>query len=356
MRTYFYKICFLLNVISLNAQENFSQDTLQARIQSVENSLSPLIYIEGDVLWNIEQQMHKYNIPGLSIAVINNYKIEWAKGYGTIKSTEKTPITTNTVFQAASVSKFVNAVALMKLKELKNINIDDDINTLLTSWKLPYNKKISTQFITLRQLLSHTSGLSTHGFNGYKNSNKLPSIVETLEGKRPANSRKVKPLFPPNKKFKYSGGGTTISQLILMDNTNSSYESFLNKNLFQLLGMKNSFYSIEFDKYPNDLAYAHIENGKPLKNNYNIYPESAAAGLWTTPSDLAELIIDIQLSLNNENGKILSNNSAKDLITPPLKDYNSALGLFVEKENGETYLQHSGSIKGYRSKFYWSQK
>ncbi|MGD1840958.1 MAG: serine hydrolase domain-containing protein [Thermonemataceae bacterium] len=341
--------------VALQAQTDKTLDAdTQQKIEKVENNLRPLVSKEGDARWNLEARMRKYQIAGLSLAVIHNYKIDWAKGYGTTGQAGAGDVTAQTVFQAASMSKFVNAVALLKLRESKAIDLDEDINTYLTSWKFPYNKKISTDPITLRQLLSHTAGLSTHGFGGYKSAKKLPNIVQTLEGNQPANSDKVKQIMPPNEAFKYSGGGTTISQLILTNQANTSYEAFLNENIFTPLGMNNSFYSVEFDKYLDDLAYGHLANGQPLKNHYNIYPESAAAGLWTTPSDLAKLIIDVQLSLKNDAGKILSNPSSKILVTPPLKSSNTALGLFTSKKMGSAYLQHSGANKGFRGKLYFS--
>ncbi|TXD82887.1 beta-lactamase family protein [Subsaximicrobium wynnwilliamsii] len=344
-----------IGIASYSQTSNIQKfDTIQQRINKVENSLSPLALNPGASLWNLEKQMQKYNVSGLSIAVIHNYEIEWAKGYGSTGAKEIPNVTEQTVFQAASISKFVNAVAMLKLMELKKIDLNEDINNYLTSWKFPYNKNVDTNPITIRQLLSHTAGLSTHGFGGYKNSDKLPSIIQTLEGKNPANSDKVEQILPTNKKFKYSGGGTTISQLILMDNSISSYESFLNKNLFEPLQMNNSFYSTEFDKYPKDLAFGHKGNGKTLNNNYNLYPESAAAGLWTTPTNLSKLITDIQRSLKNGTGKILSQQATKELIEPTLKNSNSALGVFSENQNGQLYLQHSGANKGFRGKFYFS--
>lgn len=344
-----------IGVISYSQTNNtLKLDTLQQKIEKVENSLSPLVLKKGESLWSLQEQMQKYNVSGLSIAVISNYKIEWAKGYGKTGSTESPKVTERTVFQAASMSKFVNAIALMKLKELNNINLDEDINNYLTSWNFHYSSDFGTNPITISQLLSHTAGLSTHGFSGYENSENLPTIIQTLEGDKPANSDKVKQVLPPNKEFKYSGGGVSITQLILTNQSTSSYEDFLSRNVFQPIGMNHSFYSIEFDKYPKDLAFGHERNGKTLKNNYNLYPESAAAGLWTTPTDLAKLLIDIQLSLKNDTGKILSKQSTSELITPTLKNNNSALGVFTENDNGNLYLQHSGSNRGFRGKFYFS--
>ena len=355
------KLLFSLILISNIGIASYSQtsnvqklDTIRQRINNVENSLSPLVINKGESLWNLEKQMQKYNVSGLSIAVIDNYEIDWAKGYGSTGSNEIANVTEKTAFQAASISKFVNAVAMMKLMELKKIDLDEDINDFLTSWKFPNNKNVDTNPITIRQLLSHTGGLSTHGFSGYKNLNNLPTIIQTLEGSKPANSDKVEQIQPQSIEFKYSGGGVTISQLILMDNSNLSYESFLNKNIFEPLQMNHSFYSIELDKYPKDLAFGHKGNGKTLKNNYNFYPESAAAGLWTTPANLSKLIIDVQLSLKDGTGKLLSQQSTKELIEPTLKNTNSALGVFSENQNGQLYLQHSGANHGFRGKFYFS--
>lgn len=328
--------------------------TIEQKINKVENSLSPLVLKQGEPLWNLEKQMQKYNVSGLSIAVINNNEIEWAKGYGITGGQEIPNVNEQTVFQAASMSKFVNAVAMMKLVENKKVSLDEDINDYLDSWKFPYDKNIDTNPITIRQLLSHIAGLSTHGFGGYKKTNNLPTIIQTLEGSKPANSDKVLQIQQSNKNFKYSGGGTIISQLILLENISSSYEDYVDENIFRPLGMSNSFYSVEFDKYPKDLAFGHKGNGKTLKNNYNIYPESAAAGLWSTPTDLAKLIIDIQLSLKNGTGKILLQEITKDLIEPTLENGNSALGVFTENHNRHLYLQHSGANKGFRGKFYFS--
>jgi CubicO group peptidase (beta-lactamase class C family) len=347
-------ICNIAIVSFAQTNKTLYSTTIQKNIKKVENSLTPLVLNKAESLWNLEKQMQKYNVSGLSIAVIHNYEIEWAKGYGSTGGKEIPNVTEQTVFQTASMSKFVNAVAMMKLMESKKIRLNEDINNFLTSWKFPYNKNIDTNPITIRQLLSHTAGLSTHGFNGYKNSNNLPTIIQILEGSKPANSDKVEQIQPQNKEFKYSGGGVTISQLILMENSNLSYESFLNTNIFEPLKMSKSFYSTEFDKYPKDLAFGQKGNGRNLKNNYNLYPESAAAGLWTTPTNLSKLIIDIQLSLKDGTGKILSQQATKELIEPTLKNSNSGLGVFSEYQNGQLYLQHSGANKGFRGKFYFS--
>lgn len=357
MTLFKYPLALLVTLsLQINAQQQRQphSNVVAQQIQKVENGLSPLVVTDNSNLMNIEAQMAKYNIPGLSIAVIHNYKVEWAKGYGTLENGSTKKVTNATVFQAASMSKFVNAVALMKLKAQSGIDLDADINTYLRDWKFSYNKSFGKTPITLRQILSHTAGLSVHGFRGYKNNKALPSITQILDGNRPANSRAVKQIMAPSKAYKYSGGGTTISQLLLMNVAGSSYEDYVAAHIFKPLKMTNSFYAIEFNKYSDAMAIAHLKNKKPIKNKYNIYPESAAAGLWTTPTDLAKLIVDVQLSLKNNSGTILSDTLSNTLITNPLDTYNSGLGVFIEKEKTELYVQHSGSNEGFRGQFYFS--
>ena len=354
---YYFKVVVISFIGALSAvlvaQESqaISSDSLAQRIREVEQHLSPVVHIKGTEFWTLEERMKAYNVPGVSIAVINNYKVEWAKGYGVLSNTSQQKVNAHSLFQAASMSKPVNAMAILKYREIAGLDLEVDINELLTSWQFPYDVNASSQRINLKQLLSHTAGLSVHGFRGYKPEKSLPSIYEILEGKKAANSKAVKPLYTPGKAFKYSGGGTTISQLILTDLTQMPYEAFVDKNLFEPLKLKEAFYSVEREKYTDNMAFAHLKSGKQVKHKYQIYPESAAAGLWISPQNLAELLIDLQLSLTSGEGQLLSKSSAELLISPTIEGQNSALGVFTLLENGERYLQHSGANKGFRGKF-----
>ena len=212
-----YCICFGNYSVG---QTNSYPDSVLKVISTVENSLGPLVQNEGMPLWNLEKQMEKYNIPGLSIAVVRNYKIDWVKGYGVLQQGSETEVNSETVFQAASMSKFVNALTTMHLVEQKQFSLDEDINELLISWEFPGR---DSTIITLRQLLSHTAGVVSTSYKGYKNSKKLPSILNILNGKYPANSKRVIAAQAPNQSFMYSGSNTSLAQLILMDQAESSY-------------------------------------------------------------------------------------------------------------------------------------
>lgn len=351
----FYLLLCLLSVSLFGYTQNPAiPDSISRRIQKVENSLSPLVVTSGEPLWNIYSQMKKYHIPGLSIAVIHNYQLEWAKGYGTTLNNTNPAVNTETAFQAASISKFVNAIAFTILADQGNVNLQTSISNYLTTEKFGPNPGIDIYNISLDQLLSHTAGLSVHGFAGYKNAENLPDIITILKGKYPSNSQKIKQLIPPGSKFMYSGGGITLSQHLLTNITKTSYERYLHTLVLSPLQMNNSFYSVEINKYPANIAFAQDDNGRLLKNKYNYYPESAAAGLWTTPTDLCKLIIAIQKSLQQKPNSVLSYQAVQHMTTPVLPYDIAALGIFTEDQNGERYLQHSGVNKGFRAKVYFS--
>ena len=329
--------------------------SIQKKINAVENSLAPAI-IFGDTIpkLNLEKRMKETAIQGLSIAVIRDYKIEWAKGYGWADVEEKRKVTTDTRFQAASISKSINSMGVLKLVEMGKLDPEADINKYLTSWKFPYDSISKNKKISVNNLLSHTAGLDIHGFPGYKKTDSLPTVQQILDGKRPANTKAVRSLFEPGTKFKYSGGGTTISQLALTSITKSDYADWMQKNVLDPLGMTNSSYQQPPTAIAN-LATGYYGNGNPVAGKFHIYPEQAAAGLWTTPSDLAKYIIECQLALEGKSKKVLSQAMMKKRLTPYI-DSNAALGVFIENRKGQSYFNHNGGNEAFLCTSYGSMQ
>lgn len=328
---------------------------LQERIRRVENSLNPGL-VFGDSLpnYNLEQRMRETGIKGLSLAVISNYRIEWAKGYGWADEENKISVSPDTRFQAASISKSINSMGLLKLSEQGKLDPEADINLYLKSWQFPYDSLSRGKKISTNNLLSHTAGLDIHGFWGYKRTDSLPALLQIIKGEKPANSKPVKSLFEPGKMFKYSGGGTTISQLLLMDITGKSYAEWMKKNILRPLGMKNS----SFRQPPADswqLATGYLRSGKAIEGRYFIYPELAAAGLWTTPTDLARYIIDCQLTLKEDKGKILKKETMLKRMTPYIDKY-SALGVIIQTKGTENWFNHNGGNQGFLCTSWGSMK
>ena len=297
-------LLLLLVPLQLFAQPGL--DSISGKIKRVENSLNPSL-IFGDSLpnYNLEQRMRETHIKGLSLAVIKNYKIEWAKGYGWADSAENRKVNTETRFQAASISKSLNSMGILKLAEQGKLDTAADINQFLKSWQFPYDSVSKNKKITVLNLLSHTASLDIHGFPGYDRKDSFPTLIQVLNGERPANTKKVRSVGQPGKAFRYSGGGTTITQLILKDITGKDYAQWMQQNVLNPLGMKNSSY-VQPPVDTANLATGYYNDGSPVPGKYHVYPEQAAAGLWTTPSDLARYMIDCQLTLKGEKGKILS--------------------------------------------------
>ncbi len=290
--------------------------------------------------WTLKERMAFYNMNAVSIAVIKDYKVEWAKAYGYADVNENRKATPQTLFQAASISKSINSLGILKLVEQGKLTLDDDINNYLKTWKFPYDSLSKGKKISIANLLSHKAGLSVHGFGGYQKGKELPTITQILDGQKPANSPAVRSVFEPNLKFQYSGGGTTISQLILENTTGEKYEDYMLKNVLMPLGMNESSYNQPPSQDKAKLLATAYNNGKEVKGKYHIYPEKAAAGLWTNPNDLAKYIIETQLSLLGKSNKILSKEMS-------IKRIENNYGVFLNDFKGTKYFGHSGGNEGF---------
>jgi CubicO group peptidase (beta-lactamase class C family) len=348
----FIKLLFC-SMIGFPVFAQTKETALQNIIEKVENSLAPSI-IYGDTVpaLSLEARMKATGIQGLSIAVIKDYKIQWAKGYGWADKEAQRPVQTSTRFQAASISKSLNSMGLLKLVQQGKLDGEADINNYLTSWKFPYDSLTGSNKINLYQLLSHTAGLDIHGFPGYKRTDVLPTLPQILNGEKPANTKKVHSLFAAGTQVKYSGGGTTISQLMLMDITGQDYATFMEKEVLKPMGMMNSSYR-QPPTDTLDLATGYYEDGKPVTGKYHVYPEQAAAGLWTTPTDLAKYIIECQLALQGKSAKVLNREMMQLRMTPYI-DSNAALGVFIQQKGSRKFFNHNGGNEAFLCTSYGS--
>src|SRR5687767_7434688 len=338
-------ILLIVNIVQLCA---FAQTTTDAQIKGVEQGLLPVVLIKGDPSWSIAERMKFHKAPALSVAVIKDFKIEWAKAYGLKDLETGEPATTETLFQAGSISKSVNAMVAMKKVDQGRISLDEDINAKLTSWKLPDNEFTAKKKVTLRNLLSHTAGTTVHGFPGYAVTEKVPTLQQILDGTAPANTAAVRVDFEPGSRFRYSGGGTTVSQLALMDIEKKPYPDIAKETVLAPLGMSNSTYSQPLPPdWRKKAATGYRSNGLEVTGKIHVYPEMAAAGLWTTPTDLAKFAIEMQLSLAGRSNKVLSKEST-DLMTTAFMD-TAGLGFFIQKFGSALYFGLDGADEGFRA-------
>lgn len=350
----FFLLLFLFLQLALSAQEVKYTPAIEKKIKEVENNLGLWVQIEGTNHNTLQERMAFYHANGISIAVIKDYKIEWARGYGWADSAEQRPVTTATLFQAGSISKSLNAVGVLNLVQEGKLNLSSDINDYLKAWKFPYDSISKGKKITTAHLLSHTAGLTIHGFPGYEAGTPVPNLSQVLDGANPANTKAVRSAFEPGLRYQYSGGGTTISQMILKDITGKPYDVYMWEYVLKPMGMLSSSYSQPPVKEKQALvATAYYNDGKAIKGKYHIYPEQAAAGLWTNPTDLAQYIIETQLALQGKSRKVLSQEMTRLRLTP-FVDSSAALGVFINAKGEQKYFQHQGVDEGFVAQYWGS--
>lgn len=294
----------------------------------------------------IKAQLKKTKVPGLSLAIIQDGKIVKVKSYGVTDKESKTPITPSTLFQAGSVSKSVAALGALSLVEKGKLALDEDVNAKLTTWKVPENEFTKQKRATLRGILSHTAGLTVHGFGGYAVDAQKPTLVQVLNGEKPANSPAIRVDIVPGSAWRYSGGGYTVMQQMLLDITGTSFPEFMRQTVLEPLNMASSTYA---QPLPSDKAQAtatgYYAGGKAVEGRWHIYPEMAAAGLWTTPSDLAHFVIGVQQAVSGTSNKVISQAMTKQLLT--VQKDKDGLGVFLDGKDRALRFSHNGRDDGF---------
>ncbi|UPG94322.1 serine hydrolase domain-containing protein [Luteibacter aegosomatissinici] len=317
-----------------------------AHTRYIEMHLQPAIIKQGDKPFSLAQRMQQYAVPGLSVAVIHNGKLEWARGWGVRDIASCAPVTPDTDFQAASISKVVTAMLALRMVEQGKIGLDRNINDALHTWKLPVDPKLAPNGVTLRQLLSHTAGIGVHGFNGYKPGDPLPTTVQILDGLPPSGTPPVRSVLPAGAQFEYSGGGYVITQLALADVGGARFAELAQREVLGPLGMKRSAFAMPpTPAVRANMALGH-SNGSLIPGGYVVTPQLGPAGLWTTAGDLARLLLDLQASAAGKQGHRLSPAMTHTMMTP-VKD-NWGLGVAVYPQ-GTPRFMHDGVNPGFDS-------
>lgn len=314
---------------------------------AVEKGLKELIHIKGTPYQThtIEERMEYYKVPGVSIAVIEGGKIDWAAGYGLANAPRGTYVDTQTLFQAGSISKPLAALGALQLVDQGIWKLDEDVNQWLKDWKIPESSFTETEKVSLRRLLTHTGGLTVHGFPGYETSLPIPDTKAVLEGRG-----NTPPIFVdtiPGAIWRYSGGGYTVMQKMIEDQTGIAFEDFIDSIVLQPLGMQNSTYANPLpEKLHSRASAAYDRSGDIVPGgDWHNYPEKAAAGLWTTPRDLANYLISVQKTVAGAPHPVLSRDMILNMLTPDQNNWGLGPAL-----NGEGALQtfgHGGKNEGF---------
>ena len=324
---------------------------IEQHIQHVTSGLIGDVVIKGDehATHTLADRMNELKVPGVSIAVIHQGTIEWARGFG-VRSVGGPPVTADTMFQAGSISKPLAAMAALRLVQQGKLSLDTDINTYLISWKLPSDPVAAGKPITLRELLTHTAGTTVHGFPGYANNEPVPTLVQVLNGEKPANTPAIRSEAAPGVNWKYSGGGFTIMQQVLIDVTKEPFPKLLHDSVLAPIAMSHSTYEQPLPKtLQSSAATPYRGDGKPVEGGAHTYPEMAAAGLWTTPTDLARYAIEVEQSLQGKANHVLSADMTRQMLTPGIGHWG--LGLEIGGSDSNPYFSHGGANEGFRNIF-----
>ena len=298
----------------------------------------------------ITELMTRFNVPGVSIAVIRDFQIHWAKGYGIADVATGAPVDTGTMFQAASISKPVAAMAVLRAVQDGLFTLDTDINKILTSWKLEGGEFTKDRPVTPRMLTSHTSGLGDgFGFPGYDPKDSVPTVVQFLQGSKLSNVGVIFMERPPMTLMEYSGGGVTLMQQALSDARKKPFAGIMRDDVLRPIGMTRSTYEQPLpESFDRNAARAHSRDGKAMGAKWHVYPEQAAAGLWTTPTDLARFMIEVQRSALGQSNRVLSRATVQEMLSPVgVGEY--AVGFAIQKIGQGWYFAHGGSNWGFRA-------
>jgi len=293
--------------------------------------------------------MEELHVPGVSVAVVHNGVIEWAQGFGVVQAGGK-PVTADTLFQAGSISKPLAAMAALRLVQQGKLTLDGDVNAVLTSWKVPAAPVAEGRPVTLRELLTHTAGLTVHGFPGYGANEPVPTLVQVLNGQKPANTGPIRLESAPGSKWNYSGGGFTVMQQLLLDVTKQPFPRLLHETVLGPIGMTHSTYEQPLPaSLRESAATSYGDNGVAIAGGAHTYPEMAAAGLWTNPTDLCKYILEVQQSLRGQANHVLSAEMTRQMVTPGLGNWG--LGLEIGGTAANPYFSHGGVNEGFESLF-----
>jgi CubicO group peptidase (beta-lactamase class C family) len=333
-----------------NPKPGQTSSELAVRIQRVENGIPPIPFsdTEPPLQLSLEQLMQIYKVPGLSVAVVDNFKIAWAKGYGVTDAGAHDPVTIHTLFQAGSISKPVAATGTLSLVQQGKLSLDQNVNDRLKSWQVPNNEFTKDQKVTLRRILSHSAGLTVHGFPGYQAGSPIPTLVQIFNGEPPANTAPIRVELAPGTKFQYSGGGVTIEQQLLIDVTRKPFPEFMRETVLVKIGMADSTYEQPLPPARTAMAATGTHSdGTAVRGKWHIYPEMAAAGLWTTATDLAKFGIEIALSKQGKANHVLSEAMTREMLRPQIDQMG--LGFFLGQYKNPEEFGHGGDDDGFQA-------
>jgi CubicO group peptidase (beta-lactamase class C family) len=337
------KLVFLAVGSVVFACTSVTQDDVVVEIDSdIDSLVYDLIPKEGGASATLRERMDYYGVPGISVAVLRNGEVGWARGFGAKLVGTEDLVDTATVFSVASLSKVAAAATTLRLVNAGLLDLDRDVMDYLTSWSIPENPYTTESPVTLRRLMSHTAGTTVHGFADFQPGEALPTTVQILEGSGPAKNSPVVVSHEPG----------TIQQLVIEDVTGSPLANAAVEWVFDPLGLSRSSFVNPLPAGHGNIARAHDDRGRPtaLPRGWEAMPEAAASGLWTSPSDYSRLVIALRNSWLGTNGSFINHDLGQDVMTK-VGPGNYGLGPYLGGGGRSRYFSHGGSNESYKSYF-----
>ena len=345
MKKLILKTLILVLIVSCNNNSNESvnrKSQLETQIRGQVKFLE-----ETENYSSITSKMSEYKIPALSLAVINQGKIEWADIYQNTNFVEQQNLDSASIFQAASLSKPVTFLAALRIHAAGEIDLDNNIQDYLKDFVLPQGKQTEDNPVTFRNIFSHTSGISSGGYQGYDRTISMPSDLDILQGNEGVNTPAIEVVTPPNERIAYSGGAYTLAELALQDICHDEFSKIMQKWILEPSGMKNSEFTQPLpSSKSNRVAKGHVQSGEVIDGGWRNYPEQAAAGLWSNATDMAKFLIEIYNAYQGKNS-IFSQSDIKSILNQE-RD-GQAYGFIVNRVEDDISITHYGGNTGYRT-------
>ncbi len=341
-------ICTVVCAVFVLTSCETPKSRMRQRMRAVESGLLKAVVFKGQEpeRMKLEERMRYYSVPGVSVAVIYKNRIDWARGYGSKEARQPEPVTIDSLFQAAALSQPVSALATLHFVEKGQLSLDSDVNSYLSSWKLPESKMTRARKVFLRDLLSHSAGLMPFEYKGYPPSEPLPSLLQILDGQKPADSPAARIYALPGSAHAYSELGYSVLQQLLVDIGKRPFPQIMKETVFEPLGMLNSTFESPLPTALKHTAVTgHLRDGRPIDGKWRMYPEKAAAGLWATPTELALFLIEVIQVARGESQKISSSGIVQEMLTPHIDI--QGLGFLIEDVSDDLFFHMWGSNAGY---------
>ena len=322
------------------------------RIARVERGLLPTVALRGrrDTAYSLVDRLRRYGVPGASVAVIDGGRVAWARAYGAIEAGGAS-VDTATLFQAGSISKAVTAVAALHLVERGALRLDEDVNLRLVSWKVPPSELTRVRPVTLRRLLSHGAGLNVPSFPGYAADAPVPTLLQVLQGAPPANTPPVRVEIAPGTEWRYSGGGMSVVQQLIVDVSGHAFADVLQEAVFDRAGMTQTVTEQPLSAARATSAATGHSAGAPVAGRWRVYPELAAAGLWSTAPDLARFGVAMLRAIRGDRGGLLRPATAREMVTRQIDEWGLGFALGGAAVPGDSAtVGHDGSTVGYTAR------